>query len=372
MLLVGGTAAAESWRDAAEAEVLQGLAGSDLAAIERELAQGLEANMPEFELGDLVSRRDGVYDFNLVDLLRQLWRFLWKEILANAGLLGQLLALGVLCALLCQLKTGFQKQDALDLAFTVCYYCLLALAFKSLLVAVRANDNAISQMGNLLNAVVPILAGLLVAGGAVSSAAILEPAVIAGVTGLINLIKYAVSPLILAGICLGAMGNFTEGLSLAKLSKLLFQIASVILGLAFTVFMGLMAVKGIAAPLGDTVTIRSTKFMVGSLIPILGKMLTDAIDVVASCSATIRGAAGVLSLLGVAVYCFVPIVKALALVLIYRFAGAFMQPVADKRLTDGLSWMADGLLLLSLCVLSVGIMFFVGIAVLVKTVNPWS
>ncbi len=119
-------------------------------------------------------------------------------------------------------------------------------------------------------------------------------------------------------------------------------------------------------------TIRSTKFMVGSLIPILGKMLTDAIDVVASCSATIRGAAGVLSLLGVAVYCFVPIVKALALVLIYRFAGAFMQPVADKRLTDGLSWMADGLLLLSLCVLSVGIMFFVGIAVLVKTVNPWS
>lgn len=361
----------QGWEQEAQTEIWQELAGSDLEAIEGELARGLELNMPQLGLGNLISKNGNAYDFQLVDFLQYLWRFLWRELLANVGLLGQLLALGVLCALLSQLKSAFQKQDALDLAFTVCYYCLLALALRSLLLAVTANRNAIEQMSSLLVAVVPVLGGLLVAGGSVSSAAILEPAILVGVTGLVNIIQHFVLPLILGGVCLGAFGNFTEGFSLSRLAKLMLQIATIALGLAFTIFMGLMAVKGIAAPLADTVTIRGAKFMVGSLIPVLGKLLSDALEVVASCSATIRGAAGVLSLLGVIIYCFVPIIKGMALVLIYRFAGAVIEPVADKRLAQGLGWMADGMLLLSLAVLSVGIMFFVGVAVMVKAANPW-
>lgn len=343
-----------------------------MGAIEGELARSIELNLPEMELGNLISKKGFVYDFNLVDLLGYLWRYLWRELLANMGLLGQLLALGVLCALLSQLKSAFEKQDALDLAFTVCYYCLLALALRSLTLAVAANRDAIRNMAGLLNAVVPVLSGLLVAGGAVSSAAILEPAILVGVMGLINIVQYLVLPLILGGVCLGAFGNFTEGFSLSRLAKLMLQIATIALGLAVTIFMGLVAVKGVAAPLADTVTIRGAKFMVGSLIPVLGKMLSDALEVVASCSATIRGACGVLSLVGIVVYCFVPILKAMALALIYRVAGAVIEPVADQRLAQGLGWMADGLLLLSLAVLSVGIMFFVGVAVLVKASNPWS
>lgn len=362
---------AQDWQGEAEAEIYQELAGSQLEAIEGELARGLELNLPGLSLGNLIRKNGAAIDLNLVDFLQYLWQLLWRELLANVGLLGQLLALGVLCALLSQLKTAFQKQDALDLAFTVCYYCLLALALRSLVVAVGANRNAIAQMGTLLNAVVPVLSGLLVAGGAVSSAVILEPAVLVGVTWLINIVQQLVLPLILGGVCLGALGNFTEGLSLSRLAKLMLQFATIALGLTFTIFMGLMAIKGVAAPLADTVALRSAKFMVGSLIPILGKMLTDALEVVASCSAAIRGAAGILSLVGVIVYCFVPILKAMALVLIYRFAGAAIEPVADKRLADGLGWMADGLLLLSLAVLSVGIMFFVGVAVMVKAANPW-
>lgn len=353
-----------------EEELWEELAHEELASIEAELSKGF-AELPDLTFEGIIEKKGIGYDLKLGDFFQYLWQLLWREIIANLGILGQLLALGVLCALLSQLKSAFEEQGALELAFTVCYYCLLALALRSMIVAVAANKTAISKMGDLLVAVVPVLTGLLAAGGSPGGAAILEPAVLISVTWLINLIQQLVLPLVLGGVCLGTLGNFTTGLSLEKLAKLFLQLATIILGLAFTIFMGLMAIKGVAAPLADSLAVRSAKFMVGSMIPVLGKMLSDTLEVVASCSTAIRGAAGVLSLVGIIVYSFVPILKALALVLIYRFAGALISPVADERLAEGLGWMADGLFLLSLAVISVGVMFFVGVAVLVRVANPW-
>ncbi|MEG1942340.1 MAG: hypothetical protein RR049_00870, partial [Angelakisella sp.] len=79
------------------------------------------------------------------------------------------------------------------------------------------------------------------------------------------------------------------------------------LTLTLTIFVGLLSIQSVVASAGDNVTVKTAKFMIGSLIPGVGNALSDLFVAAQGC---IQLAKGTLGAFGVAVtlFTFLPII----------------------------------------------------------------
>ena len=64
-------------------------------------------------------------------------------------------------------------------------------------------------------------------------------------------------------------------------------------GVVLTLFVGLLSIEGTLSSSVDGITAKTTKAAVSNFIPIVGKILGDAVDTVLGCAAILKNAVGV-------------------------------------------------------------------------------
>lgn len=74
--------------------------------------------------------------------------------------------------------------------------------------------------------------------------------------------------------------------------------------------------------------------------------LADALDSVLGTVLVLKGAIGVIGVLALLLICALPAVQILAQALLFRIAGAVIQPLGDDSLSEALSGMGNSLILL--------------------------
>ena len=79
------------------------------------------------------------------------------------------------------------------------------------------------------------------------------------------------------------------------------------------------------------ITAKTTKAVVSSAIPVVGKILGDAIDTVLGCGIILKNAVGVLGVIIVVGICVMPILKLAVLTVTYKLLAVAVQPIADKK-----------------------------------------
>ena len=104
-------------------------------------------------------------------------------------------------------------------------------------------------------------------------------------------------------------------------------------------------------------TIRTAKFAVDNLVPIVGKFLSDAVETVVSCSAIVKNGIGLIGLIAIFLICIIPIIKIIVLILTYKTLGAIVQPIASENIVNFFEEVGKALLLVMTGMLSVAIMF---------------
>jgi stage III sporulation protein AE len=136
-----------------------------------------------------------------------------------------------------------------------------------------------------------------------------------------------------------------------------------------TFFLGLTAIQGVAGGIGDALTLRTAKFMTGTFIPVVGKMLADAVETVAGYSLLLKNSATVAGLVILSIIIAFPLLKLLALIIIFKFSGALIQPLGETALGEALQTMGNCLALVFAAVATVALAFFIGIAIIIGASN---
>lgn len=119
----------------------------------------------------------------------------------------------------------------------------------------------------------------------------------------------------------------------------------------------------------DGISIRTAKFASKNFIPIVGGIFSDTVDTIVGCSLILKNAIGFAGLLVVFLTTLFPVIKILALVFIYKFAGAVIQPLGEDAMVKCLNDMASHLTFIAITVSSVALMFFVAITVIIASGN---
>ncbi|NLM95482.1 MAG: stage III sporulation protein AE [Firmicutes bacterium] len=340
----------------------------DLAGIRAFLAD-LEPEvrelLPPFDVRRIV-RGEGFAD--LGEIMLALLRYLWGEVFLQTRLMGQLIVLVVLCSLLQNLQRGL-PAGASELAFAVCMAVLTVLALQSFHSAAQVGSRTIDSMVSFMQALLPTMATLLVAVGAVSSAAIFSPLLLAVTTTVGTLVEGIIFPLIFVAAVLGVAGNFSAEFPLSRLAGLVRTGCIALLGVVFSLFLGVMVVRGAIAPVADGAALRTAKFLTGTFVPVIGGMFADAVEVVVGGSLLIKNTIGALGLAAVGLTAAFPMMKIASAIILYRLVAAMVQPISEPRLTQALGSMADSLTLLFVAVGTVALMFFVAITMIIGIGN---
>lgn len=380
-LTLGGAGVAGAAGQAGEAEPAvpgdPALLEQQLEAVDTEpLEQALERLTrswsgfgPELSLRDAVRLYTGGQGWDLRQILRGLLHYLFREVIANSGLLARLVVLAVLAALLQNLQAAFAQESTGKLAHMVVYLVLAGFALGGFGLAVAAARQVMADLESFMLALLPTLLAVLVGMGGVTSAALLHPVLPVLISGVALLTAQLIFPVLFLAAVLDIASGLSEHIKLTQLAALFRQGAMMAMGLTFTVFLGFTTVKAAAGAVGDSVALRSAKYLTGALVPVVGKMFADAAELVWSSGILLKNALGLLGLAAIFFIAVFPCLKILSVMLAFRAAAALVQPVGQPAIAQCLNTMAGALTLVFSAVATVTLMFFITVTVVVGAAN---
>ncbi len=117
------------------------------------------------------------------------------------------------------------------------------------------------------------------------------------------------------------------------------------------------------------ITAKTTKAVVSTAIPVVGKILGDAVDTVLGCGVVLKNAVGLVGVVIILGICMVPIIKLGILTLAYKLLAGITQPIADDKITSLLDQIGD-IFKISLAILSsIAFMIIIGTSLVLKISN---
>lgn len=287
------------------------------------------------------------------------------EMVANARLLARLVALSLLGAILTQLGRGTGGQGVQEVAQAAVLLALVLIGLQSLALAVGMVGRAVSTMTSAAQALLPTLSGLAAASGAGPASVAMHPMLLGAVTLAGGVLQRLVVPGLVLGGSLAVAGHVAPDFPISRLSGVVHQVALTALGLTLTIILGTTAVRGAVAPVADSVVLRTVKYVTGAAVPVVGRMMSEAVEVVAGGSSLIRSAVGAAGMMLVMMSALAPILKLLAIVFVYRLAAAVLQPVGDSRLVGAIGAMGDMLGLMLAALAATVVVFVLALTVMV-------
>lgn len=253
----------------------------------------------------------------------------------------KILLLILLAALLANFASVFDSGQIGEISFYIVYLLLFMLLMNSFSEAAASLQQVIAWMTDFMKVLAPsYLITVSAASGAGTAAVFYE-----GVLILVWLIQWILLSVILPGADLYVLLRLVNHLSreemLGKLAELLSTAISWGLKTLLGIVAGLQVVKGLVAPVVDTLK-RSLLGKAAGALPGVGNAVNMVTELVVTSAVLVRNCLGVMILIAFVMAGAGPVIRYGILSLAYRFLAAAAQPVSDKRIVECLSTVGEG------------------------------
>ncbi|NLC10719.1 MAG: stage III sporulation protein AE [Firmicutes bacterium] len=305
----------------------------------------------------------------LGEILQGITRYFFKEFFIHFHLLGKLLLLAVAAALLKNVQNAFENSEVPVVTDIVIYFLLLLLALQSFRAALDVGQNAINFMVDFMFAFVPVMLTMLASLGSVATVSIFHPIIVFTVNFFASLVRNIIFPVIFFATILSLANHFSTRFNVGKIAIFLKEAAIWSLGLLLTVFVSLTAMQGTMGTVMDAVTLKTAKFLTGSFLPVVGKVLADSLETVAGASLVLKNSVGLAGLFTLVMIVIFPLIKLLALLITYRVAAALAEPLGNSSLSNALNTMGSCLAMVFGAVAALALIFFISITIMVGAGN---
>jgi stage III sporulation protein AE len=286
-----------------------------------------------------------------------------------ARILGILFILAVFAALLERLAESTEVPEVVRIARWVVLSAFLIVGLRSFTSAVTSVHQMVASLVNLMESLIPTVVVLMAGSGALTSAGIFHPMMLATINLIAVLTKNWVLPAILLATVVELISYWLPRFSLQNLAALFRQIGLTLLGGLMTIFLGVMAVEGAAASVADGVLLRSSKFLMGTFVPVIGKAVSDAMEAVLGSSLLLKNAVTLVGALAIIVLVVFPLLKLMVMMFLYRVAASATEPLAVEGMSKSLNTMASAIGWLVAIGGAVALMFFLIVTVVLSASN---
>lgn len=351
-------------------------------------SETLQEQQKEFGINDFIeeaNKYSGEFleDININDILssaisvqvdnqkifNKIAKLFGKETINGLTALGSILAIIVIHTILKSISESLENDNIARLIYYVQYILIVTIIMMNFSDIVQSVKSTCNDLIGFMNLLIPLLITLMVYTGSIATSGILEPIILFLINFLGNLIQNLIIPVVLVFTSLIVISKISNNIQIEKLSKFLKSGIVWFFGIVLTIFVGVVSLEGTLSSSVDGITAKTTKAIVSSAIPVVGKILGDAVDTVLGCGILLKNAVGVVGIIVIIGICIVPILKLSILTIAYKLMSAICEPIAEKNILGLLDQIGDVYKILLAVLSSIAVMVIIGTALVVKISN---
>lgn len=290
------------------------------------------------------------------------------ELAAQKDLLVKILIIGIIAALFTNIATAFLSGSTSQTGFYITFMLLICVLAGGYALAADMTAKAVERLLNLMETIVPVyVMSVGFASGTSAGAGVYQ--VITIVIAMIqNVMLKVVLPMIYMYMIMNFIDSITEGNFLSKACEFLKTIINWMMKAVMSFVIGLSFVQGMISPVMDNIrTSALGKAM--SAIPGVGGALSSVSGIILGSGTLIKNSIGAASMLAIVAVCLMPAVKALAISMGYKAAGAILEPVSDKRVINTVNGVYESMVMLAKVLLYSAVFFILAIAIMCNSTN---
>ena len=291
-----------------------------------------------------------------------------NEIAHSAGLMRQILVLGVMGAVFSNFSSIFSGNQVSETGFYVIYLLLFTFVAASFQESLSITYQVVGQVLDFVRVLSPAYFMSVAFSGATTSSAAWCQLVLIVISLVDSLFLHVLLPLIRIYVLLILVGHIAKEDLFSKWTDILKSVINWgIKGLVGLV-VGFQAVQGLILPYVDSMKIAGVQKLV-EVVPVVGQGASSVSQLIFGAGVLIKNTMGAAAVLVLFFLVSVPVLKLVILMLLYQCMAAILEPVCDKRLISCIDSVAQGHKMLLGMVLATSLLFIIAIALVCITTN---
>lgn len=288
--------------DYSEEEYNKTLSSYDLSSFEKELDADTHKMLDELGVLDFSYESITGLSFNdIVGLLKSL--FQKKAELPIKSSVTVLIFI-LLSAFLQSLKA--ESDDSVNMIYSTATALLVAtVVLVKLTSTVSLASMAISVASNFVYAFIPVFCSIVVASGGITTGFSTNTTLLILAQGLSFISSNVFMPIVNCYLALGVTSSLRYELNLDKLLSSVKKIITTCISFVSGVFVSVLSVKTAVAGRADMLGLRSIRFAINSVVPVIGSSISEGLLSIQAYSSLIKSSVGIVGVMAV-VLVFLP------------------------------------------------------------------
>lgn len=308
---------------------------------------------------------DGKPLFDTEVLLENIWDVFFYEIKTGLVLGVEIISICIVMGLLKNFSNSFGEKPVSTLGTVVCSCLVITLCLRDFMITYNSCLATINIMTHTMQILLPILIPLLISIGGFSSGGVLNPVIMGAITVFNTVLQKFILPVLFISSIFILINSLTEKDYVSRLAVFLRKAALFFTGLAVTIFGGLTAIQGLVTKTADGLLVNTARYSVDNFVPIVGGFAADSIDMVLSCVSVIKNGIGLLGIIIILCLLCVPVLKILAVAVIYKLTAILAEPVATKQISASLNEMGNAVITMAVILGLCALMFLIFLTIII-------
>lgn len=184
-----------------------------------------------------------------------------------------------------------------------------------------AGAETMEQLNVLGKALLPTLAAAVAASGGIVSASVRQVATVFFADLLMSLIQSVLLPMVYFYVAASAANAMLPGAPLRRIAAGIKKVVTWALTASLLLFTGYLTMTGAAATNADALTLRLTRTVISTAVPVVGGIISQASGSVLSGAGLLKNTIGIFGMLAVLAVCLAPFVRLAVQYLLYKLVS---------------------------------------------------
>lgn len=253
------------------------------------------------------------------------------------------------------------------------FVVIITMLLKSYINILEIFKTSVTNITSIVEIVAPFMLAILIATGKIATSGVISTIVLF-ITSIIGVVvNYIVLPLLTLSVVFKIITNITDTVKLEKIGKLCNSTSIWVVSIIFALFLGVLELETSVTTSVDDVTVKVTQTAISNVIPVVGKFVSDSVEVVMGATEVIGKSIGVIGVVIIVISVISPISKLLICTIIYSLIEAFSEAIgADNKITNVISLFKEQYKTILGILFGVIITFIIGIGIIISILGKVS